>query len=108
MKEELSIENRTALAKYRFQHAQETLAEVSFLKSEQNSNTYIIPANIVQIDEQNRTFVWVVQNNKAHRRIISCGEYTAEGVNVVSGLSEGDKIITKGQQKVCEGTEVSL
>ena len=84
------------------------VAEVSFLKSEQNSNTYIIPANIVQIDEQNRTFVWVVQNNKAHRRIISCGEYTAEGVNVVSGLSEGDKIITKGQQKVCEGTEVSL
>ena len=34
MKEELSIENRTALANYRFQRAQEALAEVSFLKQQ--------------------------------------------------------------------------
>ena len=34
MKEELSIENREALAAYRYQRAQETLAEVPFLRQQ--------------------------------------------------------------------------
>lgn len=68
----------------------------------------IIPARIVQLDEQNRSFVWLEQNGKATRRIITCGGYTADGVIVLSGLDAGDKVITEGQQKVCEGTEVCL
>ena len=36
MKEELSIENREALAAYRYQRAQETLAEVPFLRHLEN------------------------------------------------------------------------
>lgn len=68
----------------------------------------VIPADIVQIDEQNTTFVWTVKDRKAHKQEIVCGEYRADGVTVLSGLSPGDSIITKGQQKVCEGTEVAL
>lgn len=68
----------------------------------------LVPANIVQLDENNRTFVWVVEHGKAHRRFISCGAYVADGVAVTSGLSEGEYVIREGQQKVCEGTEVSL
>ena len=41
MKEELSIENREALAAYRYQRAQETLAEVPFLRREGYYNTAI-------------------------------------------------------------------
>ena len=41
MKEELSVENRETLAAYRYQRAQETLAEVPFLKQQGYYNTAI-------------------------------------------------------------------
>lgn len=71
-------------------------------------NLCIIPAHVVQIDESNQTFVWSVRNGKAHKLIIVCDEYMADGVIVSSGLSANDCIIVEGQQKVCEGTEVAL
>lgn len=69
---------------------------------------YVIPAHIVQIDEHNQSFVWSVKDGKAHKSIIVCDEYMADGVIVLSGLSANDSIIVEGQQKVCEGTEVTL
>ena len=68
----------------------------------------VIPANIVQLDEKNTTFVWTVKNGKAHKQEISCGEYQADGVTVLYGLSPQDSVIIEGQQKVSEGTEVAL
>lgn len=68
----------------------------------------VIPAHVVQLDERNHAFVWVVKDGKAHKSVIQCGEYAAEGVAVLSGLSVDDSIIVEGQQKVCEGAEVSL
>ena len=71
-------------------------------------NFCVIPAHIVQIDEHNQSFVWSVKDGKAHKSIIVCNEYMADGVIVSSGLSANDSIIVEGQQKVCEGTEVAL
>lgn len=67
----------------------------------------VIPAHIVQIDEKNRSFVWVDDNGKAKKRVITCGDFTAEGVTVVEGLHQGDRIIVEGQQKVCNDTKLS-
>lgn len=83
------------------------VTEVSLSDSETNAQ-FIIPAQIVQLDEKNQTFVWINENGTAKRRFISCGDYTATGVVVLSGLSNGDEIITEGQQKVCENTMLSL
>ena len=71
-------------------------------------NLCVVPAHIVQIDEYNRSFVWSVKDGKAHKSIIVCDEYMADGIIVSSGLSANDSIIVEGQQKVCEGTEVTL
>ena len=71
-------------------------------------NLCVISAHIVQIDERNQSFVWSVKDGKAHKSIIVCDEYMADGVIVSSGLSANDSIIVEGQQKVCEGTEVTL
>ena len=84
------------------------VAEVTLASSEAEKTCLIIPARIVQLDEQNLTFVWTIESGKAHKCYIQCGEYTADGVMVVSGLSVDDQIIAEGQQKVCEGTEVGL
>lgn len=83
------------------------VAEVS-LQSPALDVDCVIPAHIVQLDEQNKLFVWVTENGKAHKRIILCGEYTSNGVVIKSGLEKGDSIIAEGWQKVCEGTEVCL
>lgn len=66
-----------------------------------------IPANIVQIDEKNRTFVWTVVGGKAHRTPIALGETAGENVIVADGLKAGDQLITAGQQKVSEGMGVT-
>lgn len=62
----------------------------------------------MQIDEDNNEFVWLAVNGKATKRIINCGEFTAGGVIVNSGLEPGDRIITAGQQKVSEGMSVKF
>jgi len=72
------------------------------------SGSMTLPANIVQIDEHNRTFVWIASDDKASKRYIKTGEYTPDGVIVTSGLTSADKIIVEGQAKVCEGTKVKV
>ncbi len=83
------------------------VAEVSLQPSAPDVDC-VIPARIVQLDERNNLFVWMVEDGKAHKRIILCGEYAPDGVTVKSGLEKGDSIIAEGWQKVCEGTEVCL
>ena len=85
------------------------VADVSIRLTGNGADSHcVIPACIVQLDEKNKTFVWTVKGGKAHKQEIVCGEYRADGVTVLSGLSPNDRIITEGQQKVCEGTEVAL
>lgn len=75
--------------------------------SEPDSSTLcVIPANIVQIDEQNREFVWVNHNGKAEKRHITCGGFSGNGVVISQGLKDGDRIIVEGQHKVCNGTDI--
>lgn len=80
---------------------------VSVTLSSRGATGYpVVPAGIVQIDERNKTFVWVVSDGKAARRDINCGEYVGEGVTVTSGLKAGERVIVEGSQKVCNGTKV--
>ena len=72
-----------------------------------NSKVCVIPANIVMLDEANNNFVWLDASGIAKKRIITCGEFTADGVTVTSGLKDGDQIIVSGMQKVCEGTAIT-
>lgn len=76
------------------------------LSSSNNRAIIVIPAHIVQLDEQNRSFVWMNQDGIARKRVVSIGGYTSAGIWISSGLKEGEEIITEGRQKVCEGTQV--
>ena len=67
----------------------------------------IVPARIVQLDEKNRSFVWIDNNGVAEKRVISCGDFAGDGVVITSGLKVDDRIIVEGQQKVCNGTKIT-
>lgn len=67
----------------------------------------MLPARIVQTDENNRPFVWVNYKGKAQKRVIVTGRSESLGVEVASGLSVGEEVIVERLQKVSESTAIT-
>lgn len=70
------------------------------------SSTLSLPANAIQIDADGRHFVWCVENGVARRKLITVGQLMPQGVEVKSGLTGSDVVISDGSHKVCEGAKV--
>ncbi len=72
----------------------------------QAKDAIVIPVSTVQTDEKGR-FVYVLseENGKkvARRKAISVGELYDEMIEVKNGISNGDRLITKGFQGLYEG-----
>ncbi len=80
----------------------------AFTNYMQGTMGVFIPANLVQLDSDNKTFVWVVNGDKAVKREIIISGETAQGAQVSGGLSDGDQLIVAGQQKVSNGMKVEV
>jgi len=78
------------------------------LAPEESLAAIVLPGRAVQLDEQNRTFVWLADDGRAVRRFVECGAPTAHGVTIRSGLNPGDEVLVEGQQKVSENTVVEI
>lgn len=65
-----------------------------------------LPAEVIQIDADNRPFVWTVVDGKARRAFLTLGANAGDNVIVAAGLQPGDKVITAGQQKVSTDMKV--
>ena len=76
--------------------------------AQQASHTaaFTLPANIIQIDVDNRPFVWTVVGGVARKTSVMLGESVGDNVQIVGGLSSKDRIIVEGQQKVSNGMKV--
>lgn len=83
------------------------IAEVQVPETVTNSAKVTLPAGIVQLDSNNRTFVWTVRNGKTYMTFITTGENIGDKVNITDGLKQGDRVIVEGQQKVSSGMAVS-
>lgn len=66
-----------------------------------------IPESAV-VPVQNQQFVYVVEGGKAQRREFKPGRRTPGYVEVLSGLSAGEKVITEGLIKVRPGSQVRV
>ena len=65
----------------------------------------VIPANCVLLKPEGAT-VWVAEDGKAARRLVTVDGYQADGVRITQGLQEGDILITEGYQKLYNGCAV--
>ena len=65
-----------------------------------------LPVRSIQQSADGKHFVWVVEGGKAHRKDIAMGKTMGDRIQVLSGLTKDDRVITNGYQKVSEGTEV--
>lgn len=70
------------------------------------SSAIMLPANIIQIDFDNRPFVWTVVKGMAHKTYVIIGQSAGDYVQITTGLSTKDIVIVEGQQKVSNGMRV--
>ena len=54
-------------------------------------------------------FVWIVDDKyRAYRRRVITGAKSENGIEVIAGLQEGDKVVTSGQLRLQDGTKVKI
>lgn len=82
------------------------LAEIKLAIDEAN-NALFVPANAVLSNAQGQ-HVFVIENDQVHIRAIRSGSRTESQVHVVSGLREGDLVVTSGLQQLRAGAKVVL
>lgn len=70
-------------------------------------NGIIVPAASVMSDENGR-YVWIATDGKVEKKHIETAGFSGKGIIAVSGLSDGDKIITDGVQKVSTGMKIKV
>lgn len=68
-----------------------------------------VPLIALQVDEQNKNYVYVVDaQQKAERREVKRGELLNDAVVITEGLSPSDRVIVSGYQKITGGTPVKV
>lgn len=60
------------------------------------------------MDEDGRTAVFQVKNDAVARQDVKIGYVSGDRVEIVEGLTDGDKVITVGRAAVREGTKVQV
>jgi RND family efflux transporter MFP subunit len=76
------------------------------LVKDTNSKLYV-PINSV-FNEHNMSFVWIIENERVSKREINVGDIFADGsIQVLSGISVNDIIVTAGIHSLREGQRVN-
>jgi multidrug efflux pump subunit AcrA (membrane-fusion protein) len=65
-----------------------------------------VPAAALQ-SEAGIDFVFAIENGRARRRNVELGIRDSDRVEVLSGLREGDRIVTSGSPAIVDGSRVS-
>ena len=85
------------------------IAQVKILDYSAN-NVVTIPVNVIQTDEKGK-YVYVAENAAgkmtARKKTIITGEFYGDRIEVKSGLTNGEQLITDGYQNLYEGQAVT-
>ena len=66
-----------------------------------------VPESAVTI-QGNTAFVYIINNDTAEKKIIEVGKRNFGKVSVISGISEGDQVITEGVSKVRDKSKIKI
>ncbi len=81
------------------------VAKVRLLR-ETKEDALLVSANVIQLVDRDRVVVYVEKDGAAEERRISVGGRQGNQVEVVEGLTAGDRLITVGFEKLVNGTPV--
>jgi len=84
------------------------IAEVRIL-SDEKKTSLVVPMEAIQHDPSNLSYVYVADSiqQKAFRRNVSLGKIINDRIEITSGLSEDEIVITGGQQKLVDGAKIN-
>jgi membrane fusion protein, multidrug efflux system len=76
-----------------------------------NAKAIVVPVNIIQSDEKSK-YVYVLKdgaNGKkiAHKVNVTIGEIYGDEIEILTGITSGDKLVTQGYQNLYEGQIIS-
>lgn len=68
----------------------------------------IVPNSAILIDDQGKNFVYGVEENVAIRKFVKIGKLLSNGIEIIDGLNEGEKIVIAGHQKLVNHSSVHV
>jgi len=77
-----------------------------FLGEHQGDNEIVIPIKAVQENSEGEKFVWKVVGDHAERCKVMLGNVVENSVVITEGLSDGDKVVIEGYQKISQDTKI--
>lgn len=84
----------------------------AFLDLNDHKNTtttkIVLPVQVVSVTEDGENFVYVAEDGKAKRKIVTTGKLYSNGIAITSGLQSSDNIITSGYHKLTDNTPIKL
>jgi len=85
------------------------IAEVKILTG-LDQEILVIPAGSILHDFNNQSFVYVIDGSagKAFRRNVNLGRAVNNKIEVISGLKETDMVVSGGQEKLVDGSQVII
>lgn len=81
-------------------------ATVRFDGKREDSGVIVLPPQAVVLNDDNRWFVWVVNDSIVEKRFVESNGLTNSGVGISSGLQPGDQVIVEGIRKIGTGSKV--
>jgi len=71
---------------------------------------FLVPGTCVTMDFDKKAYVFVVDPAKstASRRQVVTGQYYGDGLEIVSGLQAGERVVSEGKEKLSDGCKISL
>ena len=71
-------------------------------------STVVLPSSLIMKDAEERSFVFINDNMKAKKVIVTTGKSYEGHTEILSGLMGGESIISKGARKLVDGQEVRI
>lgn len=71
-------------------------------------STVVLPSSLIMKDAEERSFVFINDNMKAKKVIVSTGKSYEGQTEILNGLSGGESIISKGARKLVDGQEIRI
>lgn len=73
-----------------------------------NDSAIVLPTQTVKLADDGSHYVWIAKDGTAAKRPVKIGNFAPNGIVIDKGLKPTDKVICKGEQKVSEGTKITI
>lgn len=75
-----------------------------------DSDMVLVPYKSVTVDEQNQSFVYVVDavNHRVKKQLVTTGQFYGSNLEILSGLTTGQTIVNEGKEKLSDQSLITL